>query len=152
MCLSTIRTRKEKAKWIERQPQNIILYKIVKLKEVEGEDRFFPMFFGNNNPFEKTNKISRFRRWFPKTVKTYYAGNTIDWKRTRYRAYYHFFMKEADAYGWGSVFGVLPIVLKCIVNKKDITAIGQQKGSKCIVAKEFIFQTNEHFEEEAKCA
>lgn len=136
MCLRTKMSVADKKVWLEKQPETIIAYKVVKLKiraRSRTKNRFYPMYYGGKE-FKRNNLVREMR-----SKNSYKFSNTQFDKSGRpasYIAYYHLFTTHQDAkvYAIGH-FGV--VVIQCYVPKESITDVGFQNSKLTIVTRKF---------------
>lgn len=151
MCLTYYWPEKDKNEWLKDEPDTITAYKVV-IKN-RAAITVWPPFF-NSLPYKKTNKIDI------KTTPTTYAsyGKTRDSspvsEERRYKAGYHLFVTK---YGTRQFIGerrmLDAVVLKCLIPKDQVIAVGKENDCMVIVTKEFTFiGGDQYFKEEKRCA
>lgn len=128
MCLCTLWSKEKQKEWLEKQPDNIVGYKVVEIEK----DNIYPCCYvnrHNHGKFSPTkNKIAETTEEM-KNVKTMNGLNY-------YTAYYHVFKTRKAALAWKTAHDT---ILKCIVPKKSITNIGTQNDFIVVITKAFEF-------------
>lgn len=139
MCLDILWTRQKTKEWLKTQPDPVIAYKVVSLRN----GRAHPPVYFEYGPYGKTNKVEGSRRI--STVTVLGKGKKT---RRNYTCLYHLFHTEEDAKSW--IISGPRTVLKCKIPKKAIADVGHQGNRIAIIAKEFTFAGNKYLKDESK--
>lgn len=115
MCLGTVYKGKEKKDALAKLPKSGYYYKVVKYEKFDydnqrksdwfNDGKYYPIFF-DDNPFR-----SGWNRTEPKYVSV------------GYKVAFHLFRSYHKAKRW---LGAHEKIIRCIIEKKDIVAIGKQ--------------------------
>lgn len=130
MCLDILWSDEKTNKWLRDKPDVIFAYKVV---SVVNGNVYPPMFATGHGLFCRTNKIGK--NYCPSLIETVVDQIGLA-KRKTYRAYYHVFADSAGAIGWR---GSREQILKCVIEKNQVTDIGIQNGHVVIITKKFTF-------------
>jgi len=123
MCLCDIFSILEKQEWLEKQPDVITGYKVVRIRNRYLRSRLFP-FYRDNKSFFNSNYLKRKNRL----------------KRTDYKdlhkIYYFLYVNHKDALGFEKLakdFGEAVELITCKIPKNLITDIGKQNGGQLVI-------------------
>lgn len=153
MCLSNAMTKRDQKKWLSKQPNKIVAYKIVSIYWQCGRWMIYPSCYKTNKAFAKGKNIKR------KSSRFVLVNDYMDtWGPEQYRPNFHLFKRKQDAISWWHAgiteYGINiggHAVVRCLVPKKQITTVGYQDKSLVIVSKEFTFspakKQKKYFEE-----
>ena len=119
MCLQTVYKGERKTKALAELPDMVTCWKVVTQWHNQYRGGYSPEFNYNHSSF------------------------LVGWNKTeplaeKWRAYpiaFHAFRTKKAAIDWKSNYCNYLYIIKCRTKKKDITAIGKQRGHLCIVTK-----------------
>lgn len=139
MCLNVLCSEDERKEWLRKKKSTFIAYKVVRVKN----NRYYPIFYTNqkSRPFLKTKE-----NIVPSGVYGVWTNSKgYNMPSVRYYPYFHLFSTLKSAGDWivwedlrhrEATYGEIR-VLKCEVQKKYVTALGDQYAENVIVAKRF---------------
>lgn len=126
MCLDIKRTDIQREKWLKKQPEMIIAYKVIWIQHpYTGPSKFFPQYFINpNKPFKRKNRLRK-------------RGTKVKCDRSKgeYIPYYHLYASRISAERWKDSYHTK--VIKCRIPKKLVTDVGSEVGYSVIVTRGF---------------
>jgi len=117
MCLTNVYRGKEKKEFLDKLPDEIVVWKVVaKYKDRYSTDcRRFPLHSGRMD----------------------FKQNIIKTDDITYRGGGHFFLHRADAEMWG--YGFANRIVRCKIKKEWINTVGTQDDAVVLVAKRAVF-------------
>ena len=116
MCLNIVYRRKQKKEALAKLPDMITCWKVVQKQGNQHGSRFVPEMYKRSSLF--------LTGW--NVVEPYMSYNS------GYRVAFHAFQTKKGAEDWK---GYYKHIVKCKTRKKDIVAIGEQRGHLCLVTK-----------------